>query len=215
MKKVTILGLILLGLGFSPLLVRADVIPNNSHPLDRCAKIINLNEFPGILIVGYVTGPMVANYGIEEINNNECMKKGYKFNTMDVYWNTEDSFHKIIKDNLLATNIEVYGGYVENKNSLIKENVEYSLLKSLDGKISLQKTKIISEYNNGTPDKIETFSVPLNDKKIEVKKDISDPIVINNKGNSDVPNNNDVPAQPVKRSFWHRIACFFGIIKNC
>jgi hypothetical protein len=62
-------------------LVSADVIPENSHPLSRCVKFINLNEFSDVVLIGYYTGPsMVDTYEAYQIQNDVCLDKGYKFN---------------------------------------------------------------------------------------------------------------------------------------
>ena len=244
MKKITILGLIILGLGFSPLLTKADVIPENSHPLNRCVKVVNLDQFPEITLVGYYTGPMVEKYEAYQIKNDECLTKGYKFNSLSIYWTTKDKFSLLDLKNLpvkkgaeinhgswvgqepdaptdltlVTNNLEVFGGFVDNKNLLNKEEIQYSIVKSTDGKISLQKTKVISDYNNGTPSKIETFSSPKEIVKVENKKEIQNPNienkVVKQETNNQI-NNNQTPIQPVKKSFWHRVACFFGLTRNC
>jgi len=69
---------------FSPA-VFADVIMPGTHPLDRCVKITNLDQFPDIVLIGYVTGPMIDNYEIYLIKQGECLTKGYKFNHFSVY----------------------------------------------------------------------------------------------------------------------------------
>ena len=219
MNKTITSCLILLGFGFSPLFVTADVIPPNSHSLERCAKVVNLDMFPEILLIGIVSGPISNSNPNIILQNNECISKGYKFNSINIHWNTKDQSVGINNSNLLIKNMDVYGGYINDNNSLIKETVEYSVVKSASGQYSLQKTKVISEYSNGTPNKVESFL--LDDKNIENKKDVLIPVEIDKKiikeekNNDNQINNNELPASPVKKSFWHRIACFFGINRTC
>jgi hypothetical protein len=128
MKKLLIYTLFSLAfVFFFSSTVSADVIAPNTHPLDRCVKIVNLDKFPDVALIGYVTGPMVDNSGINQINNNECLTKGYKFNSLKVYWNTKDKANSIVPNNLLLDNVEVYGGYIDQNNPLVNESIEYSI----------------------------------------------------------------------------------------
>jgi len=244
MKNLTIFSLILLGLGFFSAPVFADIIPQDSHSLDMCAKVVNLNEFPGIVLIGYYTGPMIEKYEAYQIKDNDCLTKGYKFNTLSIYSATKDKFNSLDLKNLslkkgaeinhgswtgedpatpvdlqiVADSLETYGGYVDEKNPLVKEEIQYSLIKSVDNKFSLQKTKVISEYNNGTPNKIETFPVSKDNTKVGVKpnKIISntDTKIVTENINNNINNIDAAPVVPAKKGFWYKIACFFGINKN-
>lgn len=158
MKNITLFALFL-AIGFSPLLVKADVIPPNSHPLERCAKVVNLDKFPDINLIAVVTGPMIDSSEISIIKNNECISKGYKFNNIDIYWNTKDKASIIDVNNSLIKSMDVHGGYVNNSSSLKKETVEYSVVKSGSGKYSLQKTKLTSESTGSNLVKVEDFNI--------------------------------------------------------
>ena len=50
--------------------VSADIIPPNSHSLDRCVKIVNLNDFSDVVLISYITGPMVQGSEINQIKNS-------------------------------------------------------------------------------------------------------------------------------------------------
>lgn len=241
MKKITILSLVLLGLGFFPLFVSADIIPANSHPLERCAKVVNLDKF-GLVLFGSISGPtMGGSNSIVVINNNECISKGYKFNTIDIYWTTEGQNPTIDNGVLLIKDMDVYGGYVNDSNRLAKETVEYSISKPDSWIFSLWKSKVISEYNNGVPVRIETFSNDGKDPIVEevkkeveqVKKEIK-PVIkkevetlvkqevkpeVNKEIEKDVPFESDEIVNPkqdiVKNGFWQKVKCFFGFKKNC
>jgi hypothetical protein len=196
--------------------VSADVIAPNSHSLSRCVKVVNLNEFPNTVLIGYITGPMVDKYEAYQIKNNECLTKGYKFNSLSIYWATKEKFNlidlkslKLSDITLLLENIEPSGGYISDSNPLVKEDVEYSIAGFSNEKLIFYKSKQTSEYNNGSQKKIETFSNPLKDK--EPNKITSTPTL----SPKITPTPSDQPIviptpEPVRRGFWQSIACFFS-----
>jgi len=58
MKRVLIIiAALTLALALSTV-VSADAIRPNSHRISNCQTIANLDEFPDIYLIGYVTGPM-------------------------------------------------------------------------------------------------------------------------------------------------------------
>mgnify|MGYP001383990558 CR=1 FL=1 len=56
--------------------------------------------------------------------------------------------------------IEPYGGYIEDSNPLVREEIEYHIAGFSGDKLILYKSKQTLGYNNGTPDKVETFGKP-------------------------------------------------------
>jgi hypothetical protein len=190
--------------------VSADVISPNSHPFSRCVKVVNLSEFPDVVLIGYYTGPMVDKYESYQIKNNECLTKGYKFNSLNIYWNIKDKPNFIDSNNLLLEDIEPYGGYVDQNNPLVKEDIEYSIAGFSGGKLVLYESKQTSEYNNGTPKKVETFSNLLENKepnKVTPTPTLSPKITPTP---SEQPIVTPAPSpKPVKRGFWQSAICFF------
>jgi len=148
----------------------ADVIPGGFHSVSRCIKVVNLDEFPDVVLIGYYTGPMVK-YEAYRIRSNQCLDKGYKLNKFSVYWTTKEKFASLdlknlrLEDITFLENLQPYGGNVDKSNPLIKEEIEYSIAGFSGGKLILYKSKQISEYNNGAPRKVETFDNPLGNKK--------------------------------------------------
>jgi len=67
-------------------LAHADAI-EPTHPVDRCAKIINVDSFPDIYLIAEVMSPGAtkANY-LYTINQSSCLPKGYMFNSLNIYW---------------------------------------------------------------------------------------------------------------------------------
>ncbi len=220
MKKITIFSLILLGFVFYPSLIKADVILPGTHNVDRCVKI-NSWDYSKVLLLGVVTGPMKdGNYNFN-IKENECISIGYKFNRLDVYLVDPLSSSNIPDpDNLIYKNLEVYGGAVEDKNPLIKETIEYTLV-PVGSSYNLEKTKIISEYNNGKPSDVKILSNPNKKEQVKenVKKEIN-PISdkeVEKDNNTNLGDNqmSDFQKNIIKKSLWLKIKCFFGFNKNC
>ncbi|MCX6751664.1 MAG: hypothetical protein NT161_02775 [Candidatus Nomurabacteria bacterium] len=126
----------------SPLVVSADMIPLNSHVIDRCVKVVNLDKFTDVVLIGYTTDPAGNFIEAKKIENNVCFNKGYKFNSFNIYWTTKSKFNSIDLNNinlvdlsLLSKDLQVYGGYVDNSNPIKKENIEYSINKISENKL--------------------------------------------------------------------------------
>jgi len=205
----------------------ADVPPENSHPLSRCVKFVNLNDFSDVVLIGYYTGPMIDKYEAYQIENDKCLDKGYKFNSLYIYWTSKEKFYSLnLKDLksdskkvaggddgkgnqlynvvyypadliLLLEDIEPYGGYVNENNPQINETIEYSVAGYSDGKLVVYISKKTSEYNNGQSDKVETFEKP----NINTKEPIYP---------TPTPEPTQTPEPlPLKKGFWNSISCFF------
>ena len=171
-------------IGLAPVIALADLPPPTGfHSPGLCAKIVNLDQFPNVVLVGYNYGP-VSTVKPYVIKNNECLVKGYKFTSLDILWTTKDKFNLVDLDNLnlgidgssnsnykiptdmnlLLKSVETmyFGELIPDTNPLIKGTIEYSLYEIPDDvlgfALDLYKSKQISEYNNGTSPKVETFS---------------------------------------------------------
>ena len=89
----------------------ADSIPENSHPINKCVKFVNLNDFSDVVLVGYYTGPMIGTYEAYQIENDKCLEKGYKLNSFFIYWTAKEKFNSLnLKDLKLDTKKVVWGG---------------------------------------------------------------------------------------------------------
>lgn len=204
MKKYILgLGLFAAFLMVSAPEAKADVIPMDYHPVDRCVRVVNLSAYPDTVLIGYHTGPMVDGYKAYQIKEGECLTMGYKFNTLAVYTASKQSFAsmdltKLALSNLrlLSASIEPYGGTIPDANPLNKETIEYSLTGSQATGLSLVETKHISDYNNGQPEKIEL----LNQSQLHVQ-----------------PSPQQMtPRVGTKMNFWQWLGCFLGLYgKGC
>ena len=182
--------LVILSINFAS----ADVPPENSHPINRCIKFVNLNDFSDIVLIGYYTGPMIHSYEAYKIENDKCLEKGYKLNSFSIYWTTKERFNSLNLSELklnsekftgggvddqatyrdvyspadlifLLGDILGYGDYVDENNPLMDETIDYSVAGYSDGKLVVYISKKISGYNIG-PQTVENFKKPnINNKE--------------------------------------------------
>jgi hypothetical protein len=217
MKKIINSSLVLVLSVFSfGTVAMADVIPPNSHPVNKCVKFVNLNGFSNVSLIGSYTGPMDRVPVTYQIENGKCLQKGYKFNRLTLYWNTNDKAMVVDSKNKLSENIEPYGGTTGNGDPLITDTVEYSIAGMQNSKLVIYKSKETNDYNNGSPSKVETFKNPLGVKSVEADK-------------NEIEQNKIAPApvtpstivdtkpapKPEKKGFWSRVWCFFGASESC
>jgi hypothetical protein len=160
-------------------------------------------------MIGYYTGPVVDTYEAYQIENGVCLEKGYKFNSLNIYWVTKEGFDSLDIKNLNVTNltllledVAVEGAYVDESNPLIKETIEYSIAGFKDGNLIIYKSKQISEYNNGQSNKVETFDKPNVDSEESTPEPIPTP--------EPEPQPEPTPEPtPEPLGFWGKIGCFF------
>jgi hypothetical protein len=165
MKKI-LLSLLLLVLWPSTLF--SDVIPEDSHYVDRYVYITNISAFSDIVLIGYITGPVVENYEVYLVKENEPLDKGYKFNYLGLFalkksvldraGNLENMNFKEIAEKLPPAKIIDPGGqYVTNDNPLESEYYYYSIQGVTETALTLKLDKRVLTYNNGSSDRIITY----------------------------------------------------------
>ena len=149
MKKIILLtAFILLAM---PFLVKADIIEPNSHSVARCAKIVNLDQFPNLKLFGVYTevtgGQNEQEYQIEQ---NKCLYKGYKFNTLDIFWQADNGPRKKVD-----FAIDTYGGQVPDSNNLIAETIDYKISwQGGDNPVVLKEAGRLERFKDGTASQI-------------------------------------------------------------
>jgi len=174
MKKINIA---IIGLLFASISSSANVLPNDFY-IKRCVKIVNINEFPNIVVIGYYpvnrTGSFVKKY---VVNQDSCLTKGNKFNRFYLLWTTKSYFdstgifdpqyEKVIQDfggekttpdspiHLLSNEIELNG---KDTLKLVSEELSYKLYMS-SADISLYLSRKISHFIDNT-EKTMTFPQP-------------------------------------------------------
>ncbi|MBN2460259.1 MAG: hypothetical protein JXB60_01520 [Candidatus Cloacimonetes bacterium] len=138
MRNRTLLKKFLLIAFFLLLLLKStcDIIPMNSHYVERCVEIVNLDLYPELTLIGCIHGPMVEQE-LYLISGEKCLYKGYKFNQLYIYWTerenlTAEELESItIADSqffhLLSADIDPGGYYVDNSSPLISEKLFYAI----------------------------------------------------------------------------------------
>ncbi|MCZ7401932.1 MAG: hypothetical protein O8C61_06900 [Candidatus Methanoperedens sp.] len=218
---ISVLGILMINFA------SADVPPENSHPLNRCVKFVNLNNFSDVVLIGYYTGPMVK-YEAYQIENDKCLDKGYKLNSLYIYWTTKEKFHSINLENLKLDSKKVAwsGGDDGNGNT-----VYYDVYSPANLTLLLENIEPYGGYvNENNPlinETIEYSVAGYSDGKLVVyiskktseynngqsaKVETFEKPDINNKESISTPTpeptQNPEP-QPVKTGFWNSISCFF------
>lgn len=186
MKKRVVLVLLTLTFLISSK-ASADIVPDNTHQVDRCVEIVNLDEFPDMYLIGYITGPVVKGHETRIIKKDKCLGTGYRLNRMQVLASKKSYIDSIGVNNIQVRKapiagacpggcfaeepsdknvfisdekIEPYSTFIREENPLVKETIEYSIAGFSGGKLILYKSKHISEYNNGASKKVEVFNKP-------------------------------------------------------
>lgn len=165
MKILLPVFLLSLLLQFSDL--KADIIPDDSHYVEKCCLITNIDEFENLVLLGYVTF-FNEHENTYQISGENCLTKGYKMNELSIFAVHKNHIKdKNIEDidfpndnNALIANIQIepYIGYVSNDNPIVAINEFYKVLGFKNNELILFKWKQITEYNNGEDDLEETFT---------------------------------------------------------
>jgi len=159
--------------------------PNKYHLVEQCTKIANISNFSDVYLVAYTTGPMTPPdpYIIEE---NKCLTRGYKFNTLAIYAMQKTYLDsKGIKNidfvndtNVLASNIKdfKFGTYVDNSDPTNKEEYIYNVAGFMAKNVEVSYNSVylfLSQkttwYNDSTPTKTENFTVAISLDTIKSK----------------------------------------------
>lgn len=149
--------------------VNADIIPANSHAVERCVTITNVSQFSSMIFVAVITGPMIKGYETQIVSQGQCLSKGYKFNTLRLcalekeYLSEHDlnSINFLEDQNVVFTDsqIETWGGYVTNENTLAEEEIYYTIAGISGTKLIVYKSKHVYTYENQKT-KTEVFEKP-------------------------------------------------------
>ena len=154
--------------------VYSDVIDPNYHPVERCVTIEDLEVFPDIAIVGMYFGPTMEGSIVYQVKSDSCLTKGYKFNTLALFWVTNTYLSEVSIDELpvdqmkadihsaakkrilplqewgfITSEIEPYGGTVPDQSPLLSEELVYRLVKN-SGEIAIVPVKKVSHFEDGT-----------------------------------------------------------------
>jgi hypothetical protein len=136
-----------------------DIIPPNSHYVNKCVVITNVNDYPDISLLG-VTSCLAFCPAIYIIEPTTCLDKGYKFNCLMIY-GVRNSYlaDKDIttidwsKDkHAFKTNIQINpaGGYADNSNAIYSIKQYYRIVGFTDSSVVIYKYKEVDYFCNGS-----------------------------------------------------------------
>ncbi len=163
MKKAVGILLLLLTTSYFAL---GDVIPENHHPINRCVKITNSDQFENVSIVAYVRPMGNKNYAYV-VQPDGCLHKGYKFNYLGLF--AIDTKHLDGKDinnidfnanlNAFKSNIAIdcAGGCAHDSTAISNINSYYEIIGFTDTSFVLHKWKEVTIFENGQPDLIVLY----------------------------------------------------------
>jgi len=145
-----------------------DIIPDNSHSVDKCVKIINSGDFPDISLVTLVRHPGRDGSKASILDPTLCIDKGYKFNILEIFAvknsylvnKNLDSIDWVNNTNCFRANIQIdsYGGYVDNATPISSIDEYYKIAGFTDTSVILYKCKEIIKFNNRRPVSIKTYT---------------------------------------------------------
>jgi len=154
MRAIALIVVVLL---FFTTFACADVILPDTHPVNKCITINNIDSFPDFVIVGKITGPTInpeQGFDLVSITKNECLTKGYKFNQLTVYaidknyyFSTTQSALDFNSPNVYESSIAIdpYGGYVSNSDPTTDINMILTIRAISNKKLVLD---VASETSN-------------------------------------------------------------------
>ena len=213
--KYFIFVFIFLILGCS--LIYADVPPPpDYHGVTGCTKIINLNEFPEISLIGYPTGPGGDNQAYI-IDPNVCLNGG-RYGILTIYAVSKDFMNgknistiNISEPIFLTTDtsLNITQGSRPPTDPILEQNISYKIVGFLDDKIIIYESEKITRYNNGNPVKTENFNKPETPgiRNSVIKTGDIPPLPPTPEP---TPTPTPQPVKPVKKTVWQNISCFFS-----
>jgi hypothetical protein len=143
----------------------ADIKPKDSHLLNKCVKIVNIEEFPELVLIQYVIGMGGKRWA--SLISDKCLDKGYKFNGFRIYALNKSYFDQFptleeipFKDNNNFITLNPFGGWISNSNHLSGLIQEYKILGLENDKLNLYLYRETKKYNDGTHDQVNVFPKP-------------------------------------------------------
>jgi len=145
-----------------------DIIPDNSHYVEKCVKITNIDDYPEVSLLGFIPpSPMGSGSYTYVITSAKCLTKGYKFNDFNIFaikkeYLTGKDINEIDlpKDpNAISSNIHIepYGGYVNDSIHISAIDQYYRIVGFSETSAILHKWKEVTRFNNGKPDSTKTY----------------------------------------------------------
>lgn len=151
----------------APMTARGDVLMPDTHVVRSCIKIVNINDYPEYVIIGFVTGPMIPTYESSIVDSAECLTKGYKFNDFKLCAMRKDLLGSRLlseidcrTDAVVLPDLEVQVGAdpVDDSNPLIREDRDYTITSISESALHLRLSRKEMEYSDGRPVETQYFN---------------------------------------------------------
>jgi hypothetical protein len=147
---------------------RADVLPPDSRFVERCARIENADEFPGVVLAA-VVNRVDRTRTVSAVAPDQCLTKFYKFNRFRVYAVPRELAEKGL-DSLdfghdprlrpLAPDIDPSGFFVPRQNPLTSVEEGYRVLGfSRDAAVACKAWET-RRFEGGRPEETTRFPAP-------------------------------------------------------
>ena len=170
-KHMVRILLVLLSFSLLCLPASADILPQNSHYVERCVKIANLDQYPSIVVITQDLRMSGDGQTLSPAAAGACLPApSYKFDGYKIYWAERSYADSISLQDLklknasyeassiddanihfITSSISTAGGYIDNSNPATSEEVSYILQVDSAGGYSLVSAQEASQKNNTAP----------------------------------------------------------------
>lgn len=147
-----------------------DMVAPNTHYVQQCVKIINIDDFPDYAIFACTTGPTQKGVEYYLIKPKDCIEKGYKFNRLYIMAGKRSYFEYrpmgpidwLNNRNIIESSISIDsgGGNISNDSAISSIEEYYEIVEITNTNFVIYKCKELIRYNDGTPLKITKFPFP-------------------------------------------------------
>ncbi|WP_053004307.1 hypothetical protein [Flavobacterium sp. ABG] len=147
-----------------------DIVPENSHFVQKCVKITNIKDFPNFSIVACTQRPMERIVESYILNPNDCIEKGYKFNRLYIMATRRSYLESRPKGsidwlndrNIIESSISIDsgGGNVSNDNPMSSVEEYYEIVEITNTNFVIYKCKELIRYNDGRPITLKKYPFP-------------------------------------------------------
>ncbi|WP_292467413.1 hypothetical protein [Methanolobus sp.] len=185
-KSKLLISLAILLLFITP--AYADIMTSGIKSINQCVKIDNMDEFPDIVLVGYITGPVIQIENPYVIQSDQCLTQYYKANELTIYAIEKDYFDSVgiehidfeselyVKAYKMEKNLD--SRTISLTNTLTAEEIHYSIAGFNDEGLVLYESERITSYVADIQ-KVEKFEKPeIPDLRLTINDSSTDEEVI-------------------------------------
>jgi len=176
MKAIKIYTTILALLFFSR--AYSDIIWEDHHIAPNCVMITNLDEYPDVSLLNYVYYVGSMHDRTSKIEQNECIDKEYKHNTIEIYAILNNRIEGVEdlaaidlpnKPYALKSNIDITPDdlMVHDSVPINRFDCFYKILGFTDTTVVLFKWKDVYGFNNGKEDSVIVYECSVDVSKLQ------------------------------------------------